>query len=56
MNKIYKHFKGKLIRVVCIGLNHEKYPNINQKYRFELYDDTNWLLDCSFSGIIDKSV
>ncbi len=71
MNKIYKHFKGKLIRVVCIGLDsetkkemvaieeleesqeypkgqicfrnksnffeevdHEKYPNINQKYRF----------------------
>ncbi len=74
VNKIYKHFKGKLIRVVCIGLDsetkkemvaieeleesqgypkgqiwfrdkndffdevdHEKYPNVNQKFRFELH-------------------
>jgi len=76
VNGIYKHFKGKLIKVLCLGLDaetkkemvaieeleesqgytkgqiwfrdksdffdeidHEKYPNIDQKYRFELQDE-----------------
>lgn len=75
INGIYKHFKGKLVKVICMGLNsetkeemiaieeleesqgypkgqiwfrnkkdffeevdHEKYPEIIQKYRFELLD------------------
>lgn len=75
VNGIYKHFKGKYIKVICLGLDaetkeemvaieeleesqgypkgqiwfrkivdflsevdHEKYPNVEQKYRFELQE------------------
>ncbi len=41
INGIYKHFKGDYYLVVDIAKSSEtkeKYPNVLQKYRFELQD------------------